>query len=97
MNLRFTLRAVQDLKAIADYVGKRDPAASVRVRAAILDSLQILTLFPELGRLQSVEGVRKLTTRRYAYLVYYRLDRDSDEIIVLTIQHPAREREYGDI
>lgn len=62
-----------------------------------LESLQVLVDFPEIGRLQSVEGVRKLITRKYVYLVYYRLDQAAGEIVILAIQHPARERDYSDI
>jgi len=96
MKLRFTPRAVSDIAAIADYIRERDPAAAERVRAAIIQSLQDLILFPQLGRAQTVEGVRKLVTRRYPYLVYYRLDEAAEEIIILAIQHPAREREHED-
>ena len=96
MKLRFAPRAMQDLIDIADYIRERDPAASLRVRAAILDSLRNLILFPEVGRRQTVQGVRKLVTRKYPYLVYYTLDLAAEEIIVLTIQHPAREREHED-
>jgi toxin ParE1/3/4 len=53
-------------------------------------------LFPQVGRAQSVEGVRKLVTRKYSYLVYYTVDEADEEIVVLTIQHPAREREHKD-
>ena len=35
-------------------------------------------------------------TQRYAYLVYYTVDDETEEIIVLAIQHPAREREHSD-
>jgi toxin ParE1/3/4 len=96
MKLRFTLRATQDLAAIADYIHAHSPAAAQNVRAAILHSLQNLVLFPDVGRRQAVEGVRKLVTRKYPYLVYYALDNEADEIVILTIQHPAREREHED-
>jgi plasmid stabilization system protein ParE len=96
MKLRFTPRATQDLIDIADYIRERNAAASLRVRAAILESLQNLVLFPEVGRRQSVEGVRKLVTRKYPYLVYYTLDPAVEEIVILTIRHPAREREHQD-
>jgi toxin ParE1/3/4 len=96
MKLRFTPRATQDLIEIADYICGRNPAASLRVRAAILESLQNLVSFPEAGRRQTVEGVRKLVTRRYPYLVYYTLDPAHEEIVILTIRHPAREREHQD-
>ena len=66
------------------------------MRAAILESLQNLVLFPQVGRQQKVEGVRKLVTRRYPYLVYYTADASAEEIIIITIQHPAREREHSD-
>ena len=96
MKLRFTPRAVQDIAAIADHIRERNPGAAERVRAAILQSLQNLVLFPQVGRAQTIEGVRKLVTRKYPYLVYYRVDEAVEEIIILTIQHPAREREHED-
>jgi toxin ParE1/3/4 len=97
MRLRFTQRATRDLANIADYLHERNPSAALRVRAAILGSLQDIVLFPELGRRQTTDGVRKLVVRKYSYLVYYNLDRSADEIVVLTIQHPARKRQYEDV
>jgi toxin ParE1/3/4 len=96
MKLRFTPRAARDLSDIADYIRERNPQAALRVRAAILESLQNLVLFPQVGRRQKIEGVRKLVTRRYRYLVYYTADEAAEEIIIITIQHPAREREHSD-
>jgi toxin ParE1/3/4 len=67
------------------------------VRDAILESLQNLVLFPHIGRQQAVESVRKLVTRRYyPYLVYYTTDDEAEEIVILAIQHPARDREHSD-
>jgi plasmid stabilization system protein ParE len=53
-------------------------------------------LWPEIGRKQTAEGVRKLVTRRYPYFVYYTVDAAAEEIVILTIRHPARERSYED-
>ena len=96
MRLRFTPRAARDLIDIADYIHTQNPTAALRVRSSILDSFELLILFPEIGRRQSIEGVRKLVTRRYPYLIYYTLDMATEEIVILTIQHPARDREYSD-
>ena len=96
MKLRFTRRAAQDLADIANYIRRQNPEAALRVRATILESLQNLVLFPQVGRQQKVEGVRKLVTRRYPYLVYYTADESAEEIIIITIQHAAREREHSD-
>jgi len=96
MKLRFTPRAAQDLADIATYIREHNLKAALRVRAAILESLQNLVLFPHLGRQQTVESVRKLVTRRYPYLVYYTTDDEAEEVVILAIQHPAREREHSD-
>jgi addiction module RelE/StbE family toxin len=97
MRLRFSQRAAQDLAEIADYIRARNPKAAVRVRAAILRTLQLLTHSPRAGRAQSVEGVRKIVTHRYPYILYYGVDDAAQEIHVITILHPARERPYSDL
>jgi len=56
--------------------------------------VQNLVVFPHIGRPQDVEGVRKLVTRKYSYLVYYTFDEKADEIIIVTVQHSARDREF---
>jgi len=96
MKLRFTPRAAQDLAAIADYIHERNPAVAQNVRTAILHSLQNLVLFPEAGRRQAIQGVRKFVTRKYPYLVYYTVDPSTGEITILTVRHPARERDHQD-
>jgi len=97
MKLRFTPRATKDLAEIADYISARNPKAAQRVRASILDSLQTLAIFPNAGRRQNVPNVRKLVTAKYPYLLYYIVNEAADEVIVISIQHPARDREYDDL
>jgi len=58
--------------------------------------LQNLILFPHVGRLQKAEGVRKIETRKYAYLIYYMVDELAGEIVILSVKHPAQEREHSD-
>jgi toxin ParE1/3/4 len=96
MKLRFTRRAIEDLAGIGNYIGEQNPAAAVRVRSAILDTLQLLVEYPRIGRAQTVEGVRKIVTRRYSYIIYYSVDADAHEVIIISVQHPARAREYTD-
>jgi toxin ParE1/3/4 len=96
MKLRFTPRALENISAIADYIRLRNPAAAKRVRAAIYESLQDLILFPQIGRRQQTEGVRKFVTPRYAYLIYYTVDDAAGEIIILSVKHSAQNREHED-
>lgn len=97
MKLRFTPLAVQNIAGIAGYIREFNPTAAEHVRAAIIDALQTLVMFPQIGRLQTVSGVRKLVVRKYPYLVYYRIDEALGEINVLTILHPARNRNMDDL
>lgn len=96
MRTRFTERAISDLEDIADFIAARSPRSAVRVRDAILRSLSVLTDFPRIGRLQDVENIRKLITA-YDFVVYYTVDAEADEIAILTIQHPSRDREFNDL
>ncbi len=97
MKLRFTPRAIENIAEVADYLRARNPEAAVRVRAAIYDTLQSLLLFPRVGRRQSTEGVRKIVTPRYSYLIYYTVDDGAEEIVILNVKHAARERDHTDI
>ena len=97
MKVRLTSQATQDVAAIADYLREKNPAAALRVRETLLKSFQNLAVFPYMGRRQMLEGVRKIVTRRYRYLVYYTVDASADEVIVLSIQHPARARAHQDL
>jgi plasmid stabilization system protein ParE len=97
MRLRFAPRAIANLIEIADYFHERNPAAGRRVRSDIYAALEDILLFPAAGRLQNVESVRKFVTRTFAYLLYYRIDEGEDEIVVLSIRHPARRREFEDV
>jgi plasmid stabilization system protein ParE len=95
MKLRFTPRALENISAIADYIRFRNPAAGA-VRSAIYESLQDLILFPQVGRLQQTQDVRKFVTPRYAYLIYYTVDDAAGEIIILSVKHSAQKRDHED-
>jgi plasmid stabilization system protein ParE len=97
MKLRFTPRATENIRAVANFLMTYNPAAAVRVQADIHTCLQSLLLFPHVGRCQTTEGIRKIVTRRYSYLVYYMHDKENREIVILNVKHPAQEREHSDL
>jgi len=53
-------------------------------------------LFPNAGRRQLTEGVRKFITRRHRYVIDYSVDAAAEEIAILSIHHPARDRTHSD-
>jgi plasmid stabilization system protein ParE len=95
MKLRFTSVALADISGIADFIRAENPPSAEKVRASILESLENLARFPNAGRPQSVMGVRKFVAGKYRYLVYYLVDEVEAEIVVLTVQHAARERPFS--
>jgi toxin ParE1/3/4 len=90
MKIGLSRRAEADLGKIADYLRERNPGAAIRVREAIMAALKTLAAFPESGRRQAANGVRKVVVPRYPYIVYYTIDHEYDEIVVVHIRHGAR-------
>jgi toxin ParE1/3/4 len=97
MKVRFTPRAIENINEVSDYLQIRNPAAAERVRSAIYEAIQNLILFPRVGRHQHIPGVRRVVTKKYSYLIYYAVDDTADEIAILNVKHPSREREYTDL
>jgi len=97
MILRLTRRAAKDIEDIADYIKAHDPAAALRVRTEIQVTLRNIAEYPEMGRRQDVEGVRKVVTQHHRFLIYYLADAVSGDFAVLTVQHPRKERPFDDI
>jgi toxin ParE1/3/4 len=97
MKLRSTRKALDNLDEIAAYLNARNPVAAIRVRETIEATLVRLLMFPYAGRRQTTEGVRKAVSPGYFYIVYYTVSESTDELIVLSIKHPAREREHDDV
>jgi toxin ParE1/3/4 len=95
MRIRYSPQAKRDLADIAAYLRPRNRAAAKRVRESLQRSLRHLTTFAELGRVQD-EGVRKIVEPRFGYLIYYHIDKVSNVVNVVTIQHPKRDRPYTD-
>jgi addiction module RelE/StbE family toxin len=96
VKLRFSRRAVRNLTKIGQDLRAVNPAAAVRVEVAIHESLQNLVLFPLIGREQKTQGVRKLVTLRYPYLVYYTFDEAEEVITIISVKHSAQRREHQD-
>ena len=89
MNVVFAPRALRDLESIAAYLNDRSPSGARNVLAAIRSSVDALTFFPEIGRLVTDTGHRRLPVLRYPYSVFYRVT--ADELFILHIRHTSRQ------
>jgi toxin ParE1/3/4 len=89
VKLRYTLPALADLRGILDYVAAHSPRGARRVQARLQAIIDLLLLYPNMGRRTNDPSVRRMTTPPYPYLVFY--EATETEIIIHAIRHAARD------
>ncbi len=89
MKLRWTQRAVNDLRRIGRHIAKDKPMAATAFVGTVQARVDNLSLFPFMGRVGPLPDTRDLVVHRN-YLVTYRVE--ADEVQVLQVWHVARKR-----
>ena len=89
MKLRYTLPALADLQAILDYIAAHSPQGARQVQARLQAIIDLLLLYPDMGRRTNDPSIRRMTTPPYPYLVFY--EATETEIIIHAIRHAARD------
>ena len=74
MRVRYTLRARSDLRAILQYIDKRDSRGAQNIKRAIRKTIQLIGEFPESGRHSGEQSTRVLPAGRYPYLLYWAVE-----------------------
>ncbi|WP_439816796.1 type II toxin-antitoxin system RelE/ParE family toxin [Zavarzinia sp. CC-PAN008] len=87
--LVLTTPAARDFADIVEYIHQDDPAAAVRVREAIIASIDRLREFPGIGRRGYLAGTRELPVRSRPYLIVY--EADERKVTILAVLHTARD------
>ncbi len=88
MRLRWSQSALADLIDLRAYIEKDRPIAASTVARRILQAVSLLEQFPHMGRPGRVEGTRELVVSRTPYLVPYRVEDETIEL--LRVLHGAR-------
>lgn len=89
MRIDWTLRAVADLKSIAEWIEQdRDLEAANRVARAIYEAVQSLRTMPYRGRYGRLENTRELVIPRLPYIVVYQVF--EERLVILNILHGAQ-------
>jgi plasmid stabilization system protein ParE len=87
MRIRFTVEAIQDLERLRAFVASKNPHAARRIAAEILDGIENLVLFPDMGlpvsRAPDPRVIRDLFVGSYTI----RYLREENSIIILRIWH----------
>jgi toxin ParE1/3/4 len=89
MQIRWSPEAVDSFETICQYVLKDNPAAARRIASVIYDGVAGLARFPSQGRAGRVHGTRELVLSPLPYLVIYRVQDTTVE--VLRVLHCAQQ------
>ena len=87
----WTEPAVADLAHILTYLAERSPPGAERVRTAILDHVELLRRFPEVG--PAYERDRSGRTREivcHGYRIFYQVNESERRIEILKVWHGSR-------
>jgi len=89
MNIRWDVRALDDLRDIRRYIAQHGSlAAADRVREHLRSRIERLIARPLIGVLTSNPEIRILPPTRYPYRIYYTIQ--GDDVVILHIRHSAR-------
>ena len=89
MKIAWSPEAIEDLVSLRAYIAEDNPAAARRTVQHIVESIeQLLPDNPRIGRAGRVPGTRELVIPRTPYIVPYRFQRTT--IQILRVYHAAR-------
>jgi toxin ParE1/3/4 len=93
MRVAFDPDARAELDAIFAWIAKDNPHAAHALVARIQTKVMRLATpaLTHMGRPGLIEGTRELL--EYPYIIVYRVDKELDEIVVVSIVHGARNRQ----
>lgn len=88
MKLIWTSQAVEDRRAIYDYIDTENPRAAAELDEQFMLAADRLRAYPEMGRLGRVSGTRELVAHQRYFLLYEVVD---DAVYVLAVVHTSRQ------
>jgi plasmid stabilization system protein ParE len=88
--IRWRARALADLRSHHDWLTSLDRSNPKRTIGCIRAAAESLKRLGDIGRPSVEEGVRELSVRRAPYVIVYRIEDDTAEI--LAVYHTAQKR-----
>jgi toxin ParE1/3/4 len=73
LQIRFTKPSERDLSSIEEYISQENPAAAIRTVLRILNAIEGLAMFPDMGRPGRVLGTRELVISGTPYIAVYKV------------------------
>ena len=93
LDVRWTRRALADLRHMNAYMAKRNPRAAARMEARIVQRIAALREMPLVGVATGVGAYRWVRVQRTPYLVVYRVV--ASELRIAAVYHGRQDRWRG--
>jgi plasmid stabilization system protein ParE len=90
-SLFWTEPALAEFESIITYLADRSPQGAETVRAAILEHVELLRRFPEIGPVYERERsgrTREIISK--GYRIFYQINEPEKQVEILTIWHGSR-------
>lgn len=84
--------AYGDIDHIAAWIAKDSPRAARNVVQKIIDAIERLSLFPEMGRRGRAHGTLERVVSGTPYIVVYEISRKPDAVVVTAVFHGSQDR-----
>lgn len=81
LKLKWTKRALHQLKEAQDFIAKENPAAANDVAKKISQATRLLLTQPQIGRTGRVKGTREWVVKHTSYLLAYTIENDTLQIL----------------
>jgi addiction module RelE/StbE family toxin len=88
MKVRYTRRAIDDLRDILSYIQQEKPPAAVRVIDRIESVVEELGHSPGMGIATDKPGIQRFPVTGTPYLIFYEIL--EDEVSITHVRHGAR-------
>lgn len=95
MKVRWSTTALSELEEMFIYISERNERADKAVVARFERISERLESFPFTGIEADEEGSYMLPIVRYPYMLYYAVNQDLGEVVVLHVRHTARKKAGG--
>lgn len=86
--VKWTSKARKDLFSVESYISRDNPTAAVETVLKIIESVEHLSIHPDMGRPGRVPETRELVVPGLPYVVPYRVN--NANIVILRVYHASR-------
>ncbi len=83
MTIVWSRRAIRHLGNVRDYIAQDSPGSAADIAARIVEAVERLALYPNLGRPGRIAGTRELVVPGTPYLIPYRIVGSRIELIAV--------------